>query len=94
MKDVLPQFLAPMTRMLANLVSLRHEENGREHSLEWCWVFPSPDPARAVDADGAAGIAVAASVCHTLCPCVRIDELSILRCGGAGRHGRHRDAVG
>src|SRR5579871_2041491 len=31
---------------------------------------------------------------HALCPCVWIDILSILRCGGAGRHGRHRDTIG
>ena len=100
MKEVLPQFLAPMMRMLVSSGqsgSLRAKAHRRGHSLERGWVLPSPHPARAVDAggaDGTAGIAVAASMRHTLCPCVRIDVVSILRRVGAGRHGRHRDAVG
>ena len=99
MKEVLPQFLAPMMRMLVSSGqsgSLRAKANRGWYSLERGWVLSSPHPARAVDAgsaDGTAGIAVAASMRHTLCPCVRIDVVSVLRCGGAGRHGRHRDAV-
>ena len=98
MKEVLPQFLAPMTRILAKSgQSVSRGLHHRGHSLERGWILSSSHPARTVDAggtDGTAGVAVAASVCHALCPRVWIDILSVLRCGGAGRHGRHGHAVG
>jgi hypothetical protein len=86
-----------MTRMLAKSgQSASRGADHRGHSLERGWVLSSSDPARTVDAggaDGAAGVAVAASVSHALCPRVYIDILSILRCRGAGRHRWHWHAV-
>jgi hypothetical protein len=92
MKDDLPQFLVPMTRMLSGLADFHTATT--MHLLEGRGVLPPPHAARAVDsADLAARVAVAAAVRHALGPGVRVEVDEGGRRGA--RHGRraHGEAV-
>lgn len=64
----------------------RKENSARCHVLEWSGVLPPPNPPRAINcANGAASIAISASVRHALGAGIGIPW--------AGRHGR-RSRVG
>jgi len=66
--EVLPQFFAPMMRILFQLVSICIVRRMIRSLLEWSGVLPSAYPAWTVNAssgaDSAAGIAVAATMGH------------------------------
>lgn len=84
MNEVLPEFFAPITKML-RLCQQQHLVLRVNNLLVWSRILPSAYPPRAIDsAGGALGIAVTRTMGHAFRPGIWVDSIVLQ----IGRHWR------